>query len=145
MRLFLPLVSMLALSSFGAHAAAPAGSNPAPMNGIWQLSSFSDTSAPTVGLLPAGQLMIVSGAVRGNAACARFQGTLTAARNEVRIQAEQLPPPANVRCAFTVRGSLGAALNEVSQYTLTRKHLVLFSDKVRLTFDRIGYVTPANK
>lgn len=138
-------MSTLLLSAFSVEAATSPGSNPAPMNGIWQLSSFSDASAPAVGLSPSGQLMIVSGAVRGNAACARFQGTLTAARNEVRIQAEQLPPPANVRCAFTVRGSLGTALNEVRQYTLSNKHLVLFSDKVRLTFDRIGYVTPARK
>ena len=70
---------------------------------------------------------------------------MSAQQNTAQISIEPLPPEANVRCLFAVKGDFHNAMNAVTQYTLSRTHLVLFSKQTRLVFERIGYVTPARK
>jgi len=126
-------------------AAAQAG-NPAPLNGIWQLTQFSGSAPkPAADLTPEARLFIVNGQLSGSYGCGTFRGSLSAERNTARIDIEALPPKANVRCLFAVKGDFHRAMNAVTQYTLSRQHLVLFSKTARLVFERIGYVTPARK
>jgi hypothetical protein len=145
MRLF-PVLFLASLS------AAQAASNPAPMNGIWQLTQMTQmtqTSRTTPGdarlPMPAGELFIVSGQVRGNYGCGRYQGTLNAAANTVMIQVNLLPPRPTERCLFAGRNPAATLLNAATQYTLSQGHLVLFSKVGRLTFERVGFVTPGKK
>lgn len=139
-----PLLPLLLL---GTLSAASATSNPAPLNGIWTLTSLSEAvpSGPAKAARATGDLVILNGQIHGTVGCGRYQGTLDAAQNEVSIQAKLLPPRANERCLYVVRGALLDDLNEAQQYTLSRTHLVLFSKTSRLVFERIGYVTPARK
>ena len=140
MRLILPLL----LTVSGLAAAQPG--NPAPMNGIWKLIQVNETAAINPRLVqPAGELFIVGGKIRGTYGCGRYEGTIEASRNVVHISAEPLAPRPTERCLFAVRGAFHADLNAATQYTLSRTHLVLFSRSARLTFERVGYVTPANK
>ena len=137
------LVSLFLLLSWT--AAAQTG-NPAPLNGIWRLTQFSGSvPKPAAGLNPEARLFIVNGQLSGSYGCGTFKGTLAAERNAARINIEALPPKANVRCLFAVKGDFHRAMNAVTQYTLSREHLVLFSKTARLVFERIGYVTPARK
>ena len=140
MRFLLPLL-------FAATSTAVAqSSNPAPMNGIWKLIQVNDSSASTPTLVqPAGELFIVSGKLRGTYGCGRYEGSIDAARNAVHISAAPLAPRPTERCLFAVRGAFHDDLNAASQYTLSRDHLILFSRSARLTFERVGYVTPARK
>lgn len=134
----LPLVLFTTLS--GAQAA-----NPAPLNGLWKLTQFAgDGTGPRLPR-PAGELFIVSGQVRGNSGCGRYVGSLDAARSALRMQASVLPPRPAERCLYAVRGNFTDTLNAARQCTLSRDHLVLFSTVGRLTFERVGFVTPANK
>ncbi|WP_161884346.1 META domain-containing protein [Deinococcus alpinitundrae] len=126
-------------------ATAQAG-NPAPLNGIWQLTQFSGSApTPVAGLNPETRLFIVNGQLSGSYGCGTFRGTLSAERNTAQVNIDALPPKANVRCLFAVKGDFHRAMNAVTQYTLSREHLVLFSKTARLVFERIGYVTPAHK
>ncbi|ULH16038.1 META domain-containing protein [Deinococcus sp. KNUC1210] len=140
MRFIFPLL----VAAAGFVSAQPG--NPAPMNGIWQLIQVNENGSSSTKLSqPAGQLFIVSGNIRGNYGCGRYEGTIEAARNVVHITADPLPPKPTERCLYAVRGAFHADLTAATQYTLSRNHLVLFSKSARLTFERIGYVTPAKK
>ncbi|AZI41857.1 META domain-containing protein [Deinococcus psychrotolerans] len=126
-------------------SAAQAG-NPAPLNGIWKLTQFSSAAPKSeTGFKPDAQLFIVNGQLSGSYGCGTFKGTLEAALSTARIRIEPLPPKANVRCVFAVKGEFHNAMNAATQYTLSRTHLVLFSKQSRLIFERTGYVTPAKK
>ena len=105
----------------------------------------SAAPSPATGFTPGARLFIVNGQLSGTYGCGTFKGTLTAERNAARIDIEPLPPKANVRCLFAVKGDFHNAMNAVTQYTLSRTHLVLFSKQGRLVFERIGYVTPSPK
>ncbi|GGQ93052.1 META domain-containing protein [Deinococcus ruber] len=116
------------------------------MNGIWKLIQVNENGASSTKLSqPAGELFIVSGKIRGNYGCGRYEGTIEAAHNVVHISAEPLAPRPTERCLYAVRGAFHADLTAATQYTLSRTHLVMFSKSARLTFERIGYVTPAQK
>lgn len=137
------LLPFLAVAALGTVQAA---GNPAPLNGIWSLTGVSTASGnASHALSPAGQLVIVNGQLHGTYGCARFEGTLDAERNEASIGTRTLPHRANERCLFVIRNDLLSGLNAARQYTVSRTHLVLFSKSARLTFERIGYVTPVQK
>ncbi|WP_407570234.1 META domain-containing protein [Deinococcus altitudinis] len=143
---FLPLLALVAFGTVQTLATVQAAGNPAPLNGIWALTGASEgDGSSSRGASPSGQLVIVNGQLHGNYGCGRFQGTLEAAHNEVTVQATSLPPRANERCLFVVRYAFLNDLNAARQYTVSRNHLVLFSKTARLTFERLGYVTPAQK
>jgi hypothetical protein len=75
----------------------------------------------------------------------RFAGALAAARNAVQIQIEVLPSKPTERCPYAVHSAFHDDLNAATQYTLSSRYLTVFSKMARLTFERVGYVTPANK
>ena len=144
MRSVLPLLFSLVFAASSVALAQPG--NPAPMNGIWKLIQVNDASPSTPALVqPAGELFIVSGNIRGSYGCGRYEGSIDAARNAVHISAAPLAPRPTERCLFAVRGAFHDDLNAAAQYTLSRDHLILFSKTARLTFERVGYVTPARK
>jgi META domain len=137
----LPLLLLTVLS------VAQAASNPAPLNGIWTLTGVSEAAPKNPAFAPksAGELVIVNGQLSGNYGCGRFQGTLNAAHNAAKISAEALPPRATERCVFAVHNPALSGLNAAEQYTVSQNYLVVFSKAARLTYRRVGYVTPANK
>lgn len=140
MRLFLTLL----LSAATLAGAAPG--NPAPMNGIWKLTALHEAVPDREKLdKSAVQLTVVNGQLRGTYSCGRFAGTLAAARNAVQVQIEVLPPKPTERCPYAVHSAFHDDLNAATQYTLSPRYLTMFSKTARLTFERIGYVTPANK
>jgi len=65
----------------------------------------------------------------------------------VLVRVAPLPPRPEERCLLAVPGAFHAALNSVGRYVVSEdtQHLVVFSRTARLTFQRIGYVTPARK
>ena len=145
MRLF-PVVLLASLGAAPPSAAQTvAPGNPAPMNGIWKLTALTPAQASDAAFKPEGQLFIVSGELRGNYGCGRFVGRLGAAANALRVQVRALPPRPTERCVFARDNSFTAALGAAAQYTISRDHLVLFSKAGRLTFGRIGFVTPGKK
>ena len=138
------LILTLLLSTITLARAAPG--NPAPMNGIWKLAGLHESAPGNPNLImPTGELFVVNGQVNGRSGCGRFAGTLTAAQNVVHIQIEALPPKPTERCLYAVQGAFHDDLNAATQYVLGSHSLILFSDTARLTFERIGFVTPANK
>lgn len=142
MRLLLTL--LLSVTTLAVASAAPG--NPAPMNGIWKLTGLHETApGPAHLALPAGTLIVVNGQMHGSYGCGRFAGTVTAARNVVQVQVESLPPKPTERCLYAVRGASREDLSAAAQYTVSAHYLTVFSDTARLTFERIGLVTPANK
>ncbi|WP_293914362.1 META domain-containing protein [Deinococcus sp.] len=120
-------------------------SNPAPMNGIWTLTQFAGSPSLDRQFAASGQLTIEGGRLTGNYGCGRYRGTLEAVANTSRISVALLAPSPLVRCRFAVRGNIVDTLNAATQYTLSRDHLVLFSKAGRLSFERIGFVTPGKK
>ncbi|WP_281166604.1 META domain-containing protein [Deinococcus aquatilis] len=123
---------------------AAAQSVPAPLNGIWQLRDMKVFGKAETTLPPA-QLVISGKQVGGKIGCGTYSGTVAAANNKIEIQAKPLPPRPNERCLYALPGAFHAALNASGSYVISgdTKLLVLFSKTTRLTFERIGYVTPA--
>ncbi|MFC4638456.1 META domain-containing protein [Deinococcus hohokamensis] len=126
-------------------ASAQAG-NPAPLNGIWKLTQLTVTGQATPDL-PAAELFIVNGTLRGRLGCGAFAGTIQANNGRADISVTPLPPKPTERCLYAVPGAFHAALNSATRYAVSfdTQRLVLLSAKTRLTFERIGYVTPAQK
>ncbi|MGY2893677.1 META domain-containing protein [Deinococcus sp. UYEF24] len=142
----LPLLALMAFGTVQTLATVQASGNPAPLNGIWALTGASEASGNNSRAAnPSGQLVIVDGQLHGSYGCARFEGTLEASHNGAVIEASVLPPRAGERCLFVVRHPVLDDLNAARQYTVSQNHLVLFSKTARLTFERVGYVTPARK
>lgn len=119
-------------------------SNPAPLNGIWKLTSSTLQEMPAT-VMP--EMFIVSGSVHGQLGCGRFTGTIEAQQGHVGIEVSPLPPEPTEKCLNALPNEFHAALNTVNRYVISRdtKKLVLLNAKTRLTFERIGYVTPAKK
>ncbi len=116
---------------------------PAPLLGIWALApatrGVDDRPSPEV------RVVISNGAVRGTYGCGRFDGTISAEANRVRIVVRPLPPAPNERCVYVNDQPIVRQLNLVSHYAVSSQRLVLFLKGQRLQFDRIGFVTPAEK
>ncbi|MBZ9751424.1 META domain-containing protein [Deinococcus sp. HMF7604] len=138
MRVFLNLALLTAFSA--ASAAVPA-----PLNGIWKLTGFTVNGKAVKA--PEPTLVIVGNRVSGRLGCGSYQGTISAGNNAVKVQVVPDPPPANVKCLYALPGDYHGALNAATGYAITQdtQQLVLFSKTGRLTFQRIGYVTPAGK
>ncbi|WP_168733408.1 META domain-containing protein [Deinococcus sp. Arct2-2] len=117
---------------------------PAPLNGIWTLTHVTPQVKPDLNLAPV-QLVIAGGQVRGGIGCGTYAGTIRAAHNRLSVQVAPLPPRPNERCLYAQPLAFHAALNASSGYLISSdtQQLVLFSKTTRLTFKRIGYVTPA--
>ncbi len=122
---------------------APAQSVPAPVNGIWQLNDMKVFGKAET-TLPSTQLVISGGQLRGMIGCGTYAGTIAAANNQIKIQVKPLPPRPNERCLYALPGAFHTALNTSGNYIISgdTQVLVLFSKTTRLTFKRIGYVTP---
>ncbi|UQN05454.1 hypothetical protein [Deinococcus sp. QL22] len=122
---------------------ASAQAVPAPLNGIWQLKDMKVFGKAET-TLPSTQLMISGGQLRGMIACGTYAGTIAAANNQMKIQVMPLPPRPNEKCLYALPGVFHSALNTSGNYIISgdTQVLVLFSKTTRLTFKRIGYVTP---
>ncbi|WP_157463830.1 META domain-containing protein [Deinococcus pimensis] len=114
---------------------------PAPLIGIWQLEAPAQPAGPS-GAAPTVQLTLSSGALRGAYGCGRFSGRFEASGHRVALSASMLPPAPNERCTFAMELPFIHELNASTRYVVSRDHLLLFSGKQRLTFRRIGFVTP---
>ncbi|UQN06741.1 META domain-containing protein [Deinococcus sp. QL22] len=136
----------LLLSTFALAAGlgSAQSATPAPLNGIWTLTHVTPQVKPDLSLAPV-QLVIVGGQLRGSIGCGTYAGTIRAARNRLTIQVAPLPPRPNERCLYAQPLAFHAALNASTGYLISgnTRQLVLFSKTTRLTFERIGYVTPA--
>ncbi|THF70327.1 META domain-containing protein [Deinococcus sp. Arct2-2] len=134
---FLLLPFLLLASSATAQAV------PAPLNGIWQLNDLTVFGKAQTAL-PSTQLVISGGQLRGMIGCGTYSGTIAAANNQIKLQVTPLPPRANERCLYALPGAFHGALNASGHYIISgdTRVLVLFSTTTRLTFQRIGYVTP---
>ncbi|KQR22956.1 META domain-containing protein [Deinococcus sp. Leaf326] len=128
-----------------AQAAAP---TPAPLNGIWRLVGEVEPDGVRGGGIAVRPQLVISGdRVSGQLGCGRFTGTVQAEGGEISLKVTALPPRANERCLFAVPGDFYRVLNAADHYVIngSTQRLVLFSDKGRLTFERLGYVTPARR
>ncbi|GGR91087.1 META domain-containing protein [Deinococcus sedimenti] len=134
----LPLALLTALSTTTA-------ATPAPLHGIWQLTGFSVNGHAIA--TPDTTLFISGERVSGRLGCGSYEGRLNVERGTVQMQVGPDAPAPTVRCLYAQPGAYHAALNAVTGYAITRdtQDLVLFSKQGRLTFTRIGYVTPAKK
>lgn len=90
------------------------------------------------------QLVIAGGQVRGGIGCGTYAGTIRANHSRLTVQVAPLPPKPTERCLYAQSGPFHAALNASTGYLISSdtRQLVLFSKTTRLTFERIGYVTP---
>lgn len=136
--------SILTLSLLAALSTATAVT-PAPLHGIWKLTGL--TSHGHTIAVPESTLFISGTHVHGQLGCGSYQGTIKAERNAATFRVTPDAPAPTERCLYALPGKYHAALNAVTGYAITQdtKHLVLFSKTSRLTFERIGYVTPAKK
>ena len=136
-RFLSPLLLLAALSSASA-------SVPAPLNGIWKLTGMTPSSEAS-GPMPAVQMFIVGSTIRGNIGCGTYTGSVDAAQNRLTLQVKPQPPRANERCLYAMPGTFHTALNQANRYVISQdtRQLIFFSTTGRLTFQRIGYVTPA--
>jgi len=141
----LKLLPLVTLGLCAVLPVASASGNPAPLNGIWTLSGLSEPGAVLRGAPVTADLVIVDGQLHGTLGCGRYEGTLDAARNALSVKANLPAARAGERCLYAVRGAFLNDLNAARQYTVSRDHLVLFSGRARLTFTRLGFVTPARK
>lgn len=141
MRQFLTQIAFLSVLS----SASASASVPAPLHGIWQLDAL--TSHGAAAPLPETTLTISGRSVTGRLGCGMFRGSISADDHAVRVSVTPLPPAPTVRCLHAVPGTFHATLNGVTSYVIsgTTRQLVLVSKTGRLTFTRIGYVTPASK
>lgn len=136
--------SILTLSVLAALSTA-AAVTPAPLHGIWKLTGLTSHGKTITSLEPT---LVISGThVGGRLGCGSYQGTINAERNAAQVHVTPDPPAPNVRCLYALPGEYHAVLNAVTGYAITQdtQHLILFSKTGRLTFERIGYVTPAKK
>ncbi|GGK11779.1 hypothetical protein GCM10008955_01260 [Deinococcus malanensis] len=136
------LLALLAVTTI----ASAQASNPARVNGIWKLTSLT-TSGQATPDLPLTEVFIVNGKVSGKLGCGTFSGTMQAQGSRTRIAVKPLPPKPTERCLYALPGAFHTAMNSVNRYAISfdTQRLVLLSGKTRLTFERIGYVTPAKK
>lgn len=128
-----------------AQAAVP---TPAPLNGIWRLVGEVELDGVRGGGLAVRPQLVISGdRVSGQLGCGRFSGTVRAEGGEISLKVTALPPRANERCLFAIPGNFYRVLNAADHYVIngSTQRLVLFSDMGRLTFERLGYVTPARR
>lgn len=141
-----PLPLVLALSTF--LSTAQGVTVPAPLHGIWRLTQMTPVGAST-GLtpLPETDLIIVGNSVRGRLGCGTYEGTINAANNAAQLTVTPLPPRPTERCLYAAPGVFHQALNTAWGYIISgdTKRLVFFSKTAWLSFERIGYVTPARK
>lgn len=125
--------------------AAP--TTPAPLNGIWRLVGEVEPDGVRGGVAVRPQLVIAGDRVSGQLGCGRFTGTVRAEGGEIDLKVTALPPRANERCLFAIPGNFYRVLNAADHYVVngSTQRLVLFSDTGRLTFERVGYVTPVRR
>ena len=125
--------------------AAP--TTPTPLNGIWRLVGEVEPDGVRGGVAVRPQLVIAGDRVSGQLGCGRFTGTVRAEGGEIRLKVTALPPRANERCLFAIPGNFYRVLNAADHYVIngSTQRLVLFSDTGRLTFERLGYVTPVRR
>ncbi|MFB9995203.1 hypothetical protein ACFFLM_24970 [Deinococcus oregonensis] len=137
MRFLLPTLAL------AAGLASAQAATPAPLNGIWKLTRLTGQVMSDLAL-PSVQLVIVGGQVRGDIGCGAYAGTIRASHNSLALQVAPLPPRPNERCLYAQSGPFHAALNASTGYLISSdtRQLVLFSKTTRLTFERIGYITP---
>ena len=97
--------------------------------------------------LPETDLIIVGNSVRGRLGCGSYEGKISAADNALHLQVVPLPPKPTERCVYATPGVYHQALNTSWGYIISgdTKRLVFFSKLGWLSFERIGYVTPAQK
>ncbi|MFC4454302.1 hypothetical protein [Deinococcus sonorensis] len=132
-RSFPLLLALLCTTSFARTAV------PAPLIGIWEQDQPVQTGAP-----PA-RLAISGAQLRGTYGCGRFEGRVSAAANSLTVRASMLPPAPNERCLYATTLPFVHDLNTVQRYVVSRDHLLVFAAGTRLSFNRIGFVTPAEK
>ena len=140
-----PVTSVAAARPAPAQAAVP---TPAPLNGIWRLVGEVEPEGMRGGAFVVRPQLVISGdRVSGQLGCGRFSGTVRAEGGEIRLDVTALPPRANERCLFAIPGNFYRVLNAADHYIIngSTQRLVLFSDTGRLTFERVGYVTPARR
>lgn len=131
------------LGLLGLLSTAAAASVPAPMHGIWQLTALT-SQGMTVPL--ADTTMTITGhSVSGHLGCGTFRGTITTQGHAVTTHVTPLPPRPTERCLYAQPGDFHSAMNGVTAYVLSSntRQLVLLSRTGRLTFTRVGYVSPA--
>lgn len=132
----LRFIPLLFLAVGVAHASVPA-----PLVGIWKLEGPARPTGP-MGVVPTVELTLANGTLRGSYGCARFGGAFTAARHAASFDAKLLPPAPNERCTFAADASFVRELNASTTYVVTRDRLLLISGQTRLSFRRVGFVTP---
>lgn len=121
---------------------------PAPLHGIWKLTQMTPVGANTLHTpLPETDLIIVGNSVRGRLGCGRYEGTIDPGNNTVQFKVTPLPPSPTERCLYATPGVFHQALNTAWGYIISgdTKRLVFFSKTAWLSFERSGYVTPAQK
>ncbi|WP_288482003.1 META domain-containing protein [uncultured Deinococcus sp.] len=130
-----------------APGSVPATTAPAPLNGIWRLVGEVEPDGLRGGVAVRPQLVISGDRVSGQLGCGRFTGTVQATGSEISLKVTALPPRANERCLFAIPGNFYRVLNAADHYVIngSTQRLVLFSDAGRLTFERVGYVTPVRR
>lgn len=163
MRLLLALLGAAALCAPALAAPAPVAqvpasrtlpapqtpaATPAPLNGIWQLVGETEPDGVRgAGLAVRPRLVIAGDRVSGQLGCGRFTGSVRAEGGEISLRVTALPPRVGERCLFALPGDFYRVLNAADHYVVngSTQRLVLFSDTGRLTFERLGYVTPVRR